>query len=100
PIVVVPPDLVVPKVTAPATVVSGSSMSIFTSVQNVGFAPSVAPASTVRLYLSQNQSFDSTAVLLGSRAVGSLATNAFSNGSTTVTLPANTSAGTYYVLAA
>src|SRR5204863_10141188 len=44
--------------------------------------------------------FDGTDVLLGSRAVGTLTAGAFSNASTMVTIPANTSAGSYFIIAA
>src|SRR5204862_419859 len=66
----------------------------------IGPAPTVAPASTARFFLSSDASLDGTDVLLGSRAVGTLTAGALYNAGTVVTIPANTSAGSYFIIAA
>src|SRR5205807_1431686 len=89
----------VPKVTAPSTTVTGGTISVFSAIQNAGPAPSLAPASTARFYLSTDQTLDlGTDVLLGSRAVPALTAGAFSNASMTLTIPANTSEGAFFIL--
>ncbi|MBI3060162.1 MAG: hypothetical protein HYY81_12825, partial [Deltaproteobacteria bacterium] len=48
--------------------------------------------------LSTNATYDAGDILLGSRVVSSLAPGAKSSGSTVVTVPFNTTAGTYYIV--
>src|SRR5207253_9706066 len=94
------PDLIVATVTAgPNPVATGGTLTIVSSIRSIGPSPTVAPASTVRFFLSTDAALDSTDVVLGSRAVPSLTASMFSNASTMVTIPANTSAGDYFVIA-
>jgi subtilase family serine protease len=59
-----------------------------------------APSSVTRFYLSLNSTFDAGDTLLdGARVVPALDPAMGSTGSTTVTVPASTSAGTYYLIA-
>ena len=81
----------------PATIVDGSSFSVTDMVQNNG--SSAAAASTTRYYLSTTGSKGGARLLTGSRAVPSLAPNASSTGTVTVTVSAGTAAGTYFLLA-
>ena len=52
-----------------------------------------------RFYLSTNTTLDASDQLLGSRAVPALAAGASSAASTSVTIPAGTATGTYYIVA-
>jgi uncharacterized membrane protein len=53
----------------------------------------------VRYYLSFNNVIDASDALLGSRAVAALAPGATDTGSVTVTIPAGTPSGYYYLFA-
>jgi subtilase family serine protease len=56
-------------------------------------------SSTTSFYLTTDFVLDAGDVLLGSRAVGALVSNATSSGTTTVTLPSGLPAGNYYIVA-
>jgi subtilase family serine protease len=75
----------------------GGSVAIQDYVQNSG--PTPAGNSTTQFYLSLNSVKDSADVLLGSRAVASLAPGSSLSGNTTVPVPPSTPVGTYFVLA-
>ena len=90
-----PPDLIISAMNVPATAGAGVSFIITDTTKNQGTG--AAQASTTRFYLSSNLSLDSTDVLLGARAVPALAAGASSSGSVTVTIPAGTPSGTYYL---
>jgi subtilase family serine protease len=90
------PDLDVTSITAPSTAVAGASITINTTVKNLG--ADVAPASTTRFYLSANTAFDGGDTLLGERAVPALAMNVSNAGAVTVTLPPGMT-GRFYILA-
>ena len=81
----------------PATIVDGSSFSVTETVQNNGGV--TASASTTRYFLSKAGSKTGGRQLSGHRAVPSLAAGATSTGAVTVTVPAGTAAGTYFLLA-
>ena len=93
------PDLTVSALSRPPAVASvGSSVAMTDTTTNSGGAP--AGATTTRYYLSVTRKKSASAVLLtGGRAVPSLAAGQSSTGTTTVTIPATTTVGTYYVLA-
>ena len=76
---------------------AGANVTITDKVTNQG--GDLAPSSTARFYLSTNATLDGADVVLGSRLVPELAVAASSSGSTTVTIPAATVPGTYYVIA-
>ena len=86
-----------PGVTAPATAGAGSAISVSDTTRNQGGAS--APASVTNLYLSTDGAVSASDVLLGSRAVPALSGATNSSGSTTVTIPAGTASGGYYILA-
>src|SRR5262249_26868961 len=90
-----PPDLVIAALSVPATGGAGTSITVGDTTKNQGGGD--AGASTTRFYLSTNSTFDATDVLLGSRAIPPLARGTTSAGSTPVTIPAGTAAGTWYV---
>ncbi|MGH7554143.1 MAG: CARDB domain-containing protein, partial [Longimicrobiales bacterium] len=58
-----------------------------------------AGTSTTRFYLSANGTIDASDAVLGSRSVPLLAAGASDSPNTTLTLPATTAVGTYYVIA-
>lgn len=90
------PDLDVTSVTAPSTAVAGASITINSTVKNLG--ADVAPASTTRFYLSANTAFDAGDTPLGERPVPALIMNASNAGAVTVALPSGVT-GRFYILA-
>lgn len=93
------PDLAVSTASLSlSTIRAGASASIGDTVLNQGAG--LAAASATRFYLSSDTTLDGADVrLAGGRAVPPLATNASSSGTTVVTIPAETAAGTYWILA-
>jgi subtilase family serine protease len=90
------PDLTTSGVSVPSVGASGGTIVVTETTTNAGSAN--APASTTTLFLSTNGSLDASDTSLGARAVPALAAGTSSTGSTTVTLPDDLAAGTYYVL--
>jgi subtilase family serine protease/subtilisin family serine protease len=101
-VAVAPPtaDLIVTAVgNPPATAAASSSFAVTDTTQNAGGSGS-APATSTRYYLSINTLRDGGDVLLtGARAVAGLAGGGASSGTVTVTIPATTAVGPYYLLA-
>jgi subtilase family serine protease len=93
------PDLLVTAVTAPAKALPGQGVSLSGTVQNVGTALLPAQTSTLAYYLSADAILDGGDVLLGTRLVPGLAAGAASAGATSVTIPAGTAVGSYFVIA-
>jgi subtilisin family serine protease/uncharacterized membrane protein len=92
------PDVVVSTMTAPSNAPAGGTASLTWTVKNLGGG--TAAASNVRFYLSSNTLVDATDTLLPEAgAVPDLNPGASAPGSTTVSIPANTATGTYYVIA-
>jgi subtilisin family serine protease len=91
------PDLFVTGVAATSPAMAGAQTSVTATVVNQGAG--AAGASTVRFYLSTNVMFDAADIALTeTRAVPALAAGASSHGTTLVTIPAGTPAGTFFVL--
>src|SRR5947209_5276589 len=90
-------DLIISALSAPSTAGAGMTLTITDTTKNQGAG--AAGASTTGFYLSASTVLDANAVLLGSRAVPALAVGAASSGSTTVTIPAGTGTGNYYIIA-
>ncbi|MBI4462341.1 MAG: hypothetical protein HY653_05495, partial [Acidobacteria bacterium] len=76
---------------------AGMSITVTDTTRNQGGG--TADASTTRIYLSINTLLDANDVPLGGRAVPALAPGVSSSASTTLTIPAGTAAGTYYLIA-
>jgi subtilase family serine protease len=93
-----PPDLSVLALTVPAVGGAGAPIVISDTTRNQGTG--AAPPSSTGFYLSRDFIVSADDVLLGTRAVGALASNALDSGSTTVSIPAGTAAGSYFVVAA
>jgi hypothetical protein len=90
------PDLMVWSISAPLTVVAGTSMTVTETVKNLGV--DTTPPSTNRFYLSLNTTLDASDIPLdATRALPSLGFNATSAGSTIVAIPPGLS-GSYYLL--
>jgi len=96
-IIPIGPDLAVTTLTVPATAAAGGSISVGETTKNQGGGG--AAASSTSFYLSANVLLDSADTLLTSRSVGTLAAGLSESGSTTITIPSNTVAGTYYIVA-
>jgi subtilase family serine protease len=92
-----PPDLTVSSLTVPATAGAGTTITITDTTQNSGSGD--APSSTTSFYLSGNSWLDASDLLLGSRTVPALGAGTGSTGSTSVTIPSGTAAGTFYIIA-
>jgi subtilase family serine protease len=91
-------DLVVSGFTVPFAIGAGTTILITDTTKNQGSGP--AGRSTTRFYLSTNLALDAADTLLSSgRAVDALAAGMSSSGSTSVTIPAELTVGTYYVIA-
>ena len=91
------PDLTVSTLAAPQTATPGESVTVTDTTRNLGAGPAVA--STTAFFLSTNTTFEGGDVPLGSRQIGVLSGFATDGASTTLTIPAATAAGRYYVLA-
>ncbi|MGD9346111.1 MAG: CARDB domain-containing protein, partial [Candidatus Aminicenantes bacterium] len=90
-------DLHISSFSAPTTAGPGQNMTLTDTTKNQGGA--TAEASTTQFYLSANSTVDESDTVLGSRSVPSLAPGASSLASTTVTIPADTDSGSYYLIA-
>jgi subtilase family serine protease len=90
-------DLQVSSFTVPATGGAGLDLALVETTRNSGAG--TAPASTTTYYLSADPALDASDVVLGSHAVPVLEAGATDTASVTVTLPAGTATGTYYVFA-
>ncbi len=96
-ITILGPDLQVSALSAPASANPGSDITVTDTTNNLGTGP--AAASTTRYYLSADNTYDTTDILIGSRSIGTLLNGASSSGSATVTIPAGTALGKYYIIA-
>jgi subtilase family serine protease len=91
------PDLQVTSLSAPATAGAGGTIAVTDVTTNQGAGP--AAASQTGFFLSANSQLDASDTPLQLRAVGALAAGGSSGGTTAVTIPAGTTAGTYYLMA-
>jgi subtilisin family serine protease/subtilase family serine protease len=90
-------DLVIPAFTAPSALGAGASVVLTDTTRNDGGSP--VGASLTQFYLSTDAVLSVGDSLLGARSVGALAPAESSTGSTTLTIPAGTLAGSYYLFA-
>jgi len=91
------PDLLVTALTVPAVAGSGGTISVTDTTKNQGASP--AGASATSFYLSANTTVDATDTPIGSRSVSALIAGGNETITTTLQVPANTAAGTYYIVA-
>jgi subtilase family serine protease len=92
-------DLRVTKLSATPTknVVAGTVLTVTDTVQNAGVSGS--GATTVRFYWSTDAVVDASDTPLGSRTVPALNARATNQAASSMTVPAGTVAGRYYILA-
>jgi len=86
------PDLLVTAVSSQASAVTGGSLAIDTTVTNP--SPVASPSFHLGLYLSTDATITTSDLRIGYRSV-SLAANASSTATTTVTIPPTLAPGTY-----
>src|SRR5262249_45130304 len=92
------PDVVEGALTIPSAVKPGGAFVVTSTALNEGLG--TAAASTTRYYLSPDPEKSTDDILLsGSKAVPVLEPSAIVSGSATVTVPASTPVGAYFVLA-
>ena len=90
------PNLRVGPSSSSTAATAGAPFTVSCNVNNS--SPSAAGSSTLRYYLSTNNSWDASDSYLGSDFVSSLGGNGSSPESETVFIPANTPSGNYYIL--
>src|SRR5262249_48591446 len=93
----VPPDLVVTAISVPTVAGAGTTITVTDTTTNSGTGAS--GPSTTGFYLSVNGIIDSTDPLIGTRDVPALGAGTPSSGSAMLTIPANTSVGSYVIIA-
>lgn len=91
------PDLGIASLSAPTQASAGQSIVVTETTKNSG-GDGAGPTLTL-LYLSANSAYDASDVLVGSRSIPALIAGATSSGSTTVMIPQETTAGTWFILA-
>jgi subtilase family serine protease len=92
------PDLAISAFTVPSRLGAGGSFVVNDTTTNQGGGD--AGASVTQFYLSTNALLDASDTLLnGNHAVGALAASGSSSASTTIVIPGNTPAGSYYLFA-
>ena len=97
-VVSIGPDLAESSLSLPSAVKAGSPVQAGETVTNRGGGD--AGPSVVRFYVSTNLTLDAGDIpLAATRSVSSLAPGATSAGSSTITIPAGTVPGSYYLLA-
>jgi subtilase family serine protease len=91
------PDLVVSALSAPNTVAAGGSFTVTDTTRNLGGGPAVSSVTT--FYFSANSALDAADVVLGSRVIPALDGGMSDAGTVTLSVPAGTLPGTYYLFA-
>ena len=91
------PDLTIARLTAPATAVAGSHVSVSDTTRNGGGAST--ESTLTRLVLSKNRKVDGTDVELAVHDVPALDSSQSLVVTTPVIIPATTTPGVYYVIA-
>jgi subtilisin family serine protease/subtilase family serine protease len=90
-------DLLMTGVSTTAASLSlGSAASVSSTIKNQGVVATTS-STTVGIYLSTDAIITTADTLIGARVVTSLAAGASATATTTVTLPAGTAPGTYYL---
>src|SRR5207247_31597 len=80
----------------PSSALPGSSITVTDTTKNYGTGP--AAASKTFVYLSLDSILDPGDTLIGSRPVGVLSSGSYGVGSTLVTIPADATPGTRYLI--
>ena len=90
-------DLTVSALSTTTSIAAGSAFTIGDTTRNLAAATSIN--TTTRFYLSKDKVVGADDVILKERTIGPLAFGASSIGSTPATMPAGTTAGTWYIIA-
>ena len=99
-ITVIRPDLVVSAFNGPVRAARGGTVAVTATVKNLAAAPAAAPASSLKFYLSDDQTLDSGDVELSpARAISILGPGAVSAAATTLAIPASVTTGNKFILA-
>ena len=97
---VIRPDLAVSALTGPIRGARGGTVAVTATVKNLAAAPASAPASSLKFYLSDDQTLDGADVELSpARAIPILGPGAASTAATTLTIPALVTTGSKFILA-
>jgi subtilisin family serine protease/subtilase family serine protease len=91
------PDLVVNSLNAPTTAVAGTTIAGSDTTMNQG--GETAPATVTSIYLSANSTIDAGDQVIGTRQVSAVGAGLSSTGAVSLTIPASTPPGTYYIIA-
>ncbi len=91
------PDLTISAISGPGIAAGGATVTIAETTKNGGGG--AAGATVTRFYFSTDTTIDASDQMIGVRNVPALAANATSAGSTSVTIPASASTGSYYIIA-
>ena len=92
------PDYVVSKLVVPTPITKGTNFTITEATKNNGGAAGIQ--TTTRIYLSADKNLNvATDVLLGSRTIPGLNNGQASQANTTLTMPASTASGTWFLIA-
>ncbi|MBI5739319.1 MAG: S8 family serine peptidase [Nitrospirae bacterium] len=91
------PDLTVSALAAPAQSGAGRTITVTDMVRNNGGGD--AGASTTKLYLSTNSTYDAGDLYLGERDVPALAAKTTNTAAMSIVIPSATAPGTYYIVA-
>ncbi|BAY37193.1 peptidase S8/S53 [Nostoc sp. NIES-2111] len=89
-------DLIIQNAISPASASVGSTIQLSYEVKNQGVGS--AAASNTKFYLSKDTTFSSDDVLLGSDAVSSIATGAYSSETSSIVVKNTIAGGNYYLL--
>ncbi len=99
-ITVIRPDLVVSALTGPPRAARGGVAAVTATVKNLAASPATAPASSLKFYLSDDQTFDAGDVELSAvRTVPILGPGGISTAITTLAIPASVTTGNKFILA-
>jgi subtilase family serine protease len=91
------PDLVLTGLSGPSLAGAGSTITISDTTTNQGLG--AAAPSVTRFYLSADLTLDANDVLLQSRSVPALTASTSSSANNSVTIPATTTDGSYFLIA-
>jgi hypothetical protein len=91
------PDMTVSALSAPSSVIAGSTINVTDTTSNIGGG--AAAASVTKFYISVNLSVDAGDIVLGTRGVNALAASGVSIGTTPFVVPATLAPGSYWLIA-
>lgn len=90
------PDLQISSLIAPASASKGATINITDTTRNNGAAEAIS--STTKFYLSIDKPLDSDDTLLVSRSIPVLGVRGSNTGTSTITIPSDTSPNRYYII--